>query len=92
MEIKRRKIFCRSKEKENYGLVYEREKENSMPTAKAGTQSRVPVPSPPPRNGGRRGRRGPARLVEADKAGGSRGGQWGRQATSLMPESTSIAD
>jgi len=50
-------------EKENYGLVYEREKENSMPTAKAGAQSRVLVPSPPPRHGGRRGRRGPARLV-----------------------------
>jgi len=38
--------------------IRKRDKENSMPTAKAGAQCRVPVPSPPPRHGGRRGRRG----------------------------------
>jgi hypothetical protein len=36
-----------------------------MPTAKAGAQCRVPVPSPPPCHGGRRGRWGQARLVGA---------------------------
>jgi len=39
--------------------IRKREKENSMPAAKAGAQCRVPVPSPPPRHGGRRGQWGP---------------------------------
>jgi hypothetical protein len=43
-----------------------------MPSAKAGAQCRVPVPSPPPRHGGRRGRWGQARLVEAGEANGGR--------------------
>jgi hypothetical protein len=43
-----------------------------MPTAKAGAQSRVPVPSPPRRHGGRRGRWGQARLVGAGEAHGGR--------------------
>jgi len=43
-----------------------------MPTAKAGAQCRVPVPSPPPRDGGRRDRWGQARLVGAGEAAGGR--------------------
>ena len=35
---------------------------------------------------------GQARQVGADETGGGRQGQWGRQATGLMPESTSIED
>ena len=62
---RRRRIVCRSNERENYGLIYEREKENCLPTAKAGAQSRVPVPSPPPRHRGRRGRWGQARPMGA---------------------------
>jgi hypothetical protein len=49
-----------------------------MPTAKAGAQCRVPVPNPPPRHGGRRGRWGQARLVGASEAGGGRRGWWGQ--------------
>ena len=60
-----------------------------MPTAKAGAQCRVLVPSPPPRHGGRRGRWGQARLVGAGEAGGDRRGQWGPQATGHMPEPAS---
>jgi len=49
-----------------------------MPTAKAGAQCRVPVPSPPPHHGageadeGRQGRWGQARLVGAGEANGGR--------------------
>jgi len=46
-------------------LYTKREKENSMPTAKAGAQSRVPVPSSPPQHGGRRGWWGQARPMGA---------------------------
>jgi len=49
-----------------------------MPAAKAGAQCRVPVPSPPPCHGGRRGRWGQARLVGAGEAGGGRRGWWGQ--------------
>jgi len=60
-----------------------------MPTAKAGAQCRVPVPSPPPRHGGRRGRWGQARLVGAGETGGGRRGWWGQArpmgAVSLRP-------
>jgi len=52
--------------------------QSPMPTAKAGAQCRVPVPSPPRRHGGRRGRWGQARLVGASKAGGGRRGWWGQ--------------
>jgi hypothetical protein len=60
-----------------------------MPTAKAGAQFRVPVPSPPPRHGGRRGRLGQARPMGAGEAGGGRRGQWGPQATGHVPEPAS---
>jgi len=43
-----------------------------MPTAKAGAQCRVPVPSPPAHHGGMRGRWGQARLVGAGEANGGR--------------------
>jgi len=43
-----------------------------MPTAKAGAQCRVPVPSPPRRYGGKRGWWGQARLVGAGEANGGR--------------------
>jgi len=66
-----KKMNCLSKEKENYGVIYERERrKNSMPTAKAGAQCRVPVPNPPPHHGGRRGRWGQARLMGAGEANG----------------------
>jgi len=56
----------------------EREKENPMPTAKAGAQCRVPVPSRPPCHGGRRGRPGQVRLKGASKADGGNRGCWGQ--------------
>jgi hypothetical protein len=43
-----------------------------MPTAKAGAECRVPVPSPPCQHGGRRGQWGQARLVGACEANGGR--------------------
>ena len=49
-----------------------------MPTAKAGAQCRVPVPSRPPRHGGRQGRQGQARLMGAGEAGGGRRDRWGQ--------------
>jgi hypothetical protein len=49
-----------------------------MPTAKAGAQCRVPVPSPPPCHGGRRGRQGQARPMGASEAGGGRRDRWGQ--------------
>jgi len=49
-----------------------------MPTAKAGAQCRVPVPSRPPRHGGRRGRQGQARPMGAGEAGGGRRDRWGQ--------------
>jgi len=58
--------------------IIKREKENLMPTAKARAQYRVPVPSPPPRHGGRRGRWGQVRLVGAGKANGGKRGWWGQ--------------
>jgi hypothetical protein len=67
-----KKINCLSIQREDklWTYIYKRQKENSMPTAKAGAQCRVPVPSPPRRHGGRRGRWGQARLVGAGEAGG----------------------
>ena len=56
----------------------EREKENPMPTAKAGAQCRVPVPSRPPRHGGRRGRQGQVRPTGASEADGGKRGWWGQ--------------
>jgi len=50
----------------------EREGKTPMPTAKAWTQCRVPVPSPPPCHGGRRGRWGQERVVGAGEANGGR--------------------
>jgi len=47
-----------------------------MPTAKAGAQCRVPVPSPPPRHGGRRGRWGQARPMGASEAARGRRDWW----------------
>jgi len=51
------KLNCLSIQREGKLQTYirKRVKENSMPIAKAGAQSRVPVPSPPPQHGGRRG-------------------------------------
>jgi len=49
-----------------------------MPTAKAGAQCRVPVPSRPPRHGGRRGRQGQARPTGASEADGGKRGWWGQ--------------
>ena len=49
-----------------------------MPTAKAGAQCRVTVPSPPRRHGGRGGQWGQARLMGASEAGGGRRGLWGQ--------------
>jgi len=52
--------------------ISKREKEDPMPTAKAGAQCRVPVPSPPPHHGGKRVRWGHAGLVGAGEANGGR--------------------
>ena len=73
-------MICLSIQREGKTMdlyMKEREKENPMPTAKAGAQYRVPVPSPSSRHWGRRGRWGQARLVGAGEAGGGRQGQWG---------------
>jgi hypothetical protein len=59
--------------------LYMKEREgNPMPTAKAGAQCRVPVPSPPRRHGGKRGWWGQARPMGASEAGGGRRGWWGQ--------------
>jgi len=88
---KKKMMNCLSIQREGklWTYIRKREKENPMPTAKAGAQRRVPVPSPPPRHGGRRGRWGQARQVGAGETGGGRRGQWGPQATGLMPEPAS---
>jgi hypothetical protein len=49
-----------------------------MQTTKAGAQSRVPVPSPPPYHGERQGRWGQARQMGAGEADGGRRGWWGQ--------------
>jgi len=49
-----------------------------MPTAKAGAQCRVAVPSLPPRHGGKRGRQGQARAIGASETGGGRRDRWGQ--------------
>jgi len=69
-----KKINCLSIQRERKLETYirRREKENWMPTAKAGAQCRVPVPISPPHNGGRRGRWGQAILVGAGEANGGR--------------------
>jgi hypothetical protein len=48
-----------------------------VPTAKAGAQCRVPVPSRPPHHGGRRGRQGQARPTGESEADGGKRGWWG---------------
>jgi len=58
--------------------IWKRQKENPMPTAKAGAHCRVPVPCPHPRHGGRRGRQGQARPMGASEAGGGRRDRWGQ--------------
>jgi hypothetical protein len=75
-----KKLNCLSIQREEklWTYIRRREKENSMPAAKAGAQCRIPVPSPPPRHGGRRGRWGQARQVGAGEAGGGRRGWWGQ--------------
>ena len=60
----RSSIVCRSKEKGKLRTyIWKREKENWMPTAKAGAQCRVPVPRS--QHGGRQGRWGQARPMGA---------------------------
>jgi len=49
-----------------------------MPTAKAGAQCQVPVPSPPPRHGGRQGLWGQARPMGAGEADGGNRRWWGQ--------------
>jgi hypothetical protein len=56
-----------------------------MLTAKAGAQCRVPVPSPPPRHEGRRGRWGQARLVGAGETGGAGEANGGRKPPASCP-------
>jgi len=46
---RRSSIVYRSKERKNYRLIYEREKKNSMPTAKAGSVVNRPVRPTSPR-------------------------------------------
>ena len=71
-----KKLNCLSIQREGklWTYIRKREKENSVPAAKAGAQCRVPVPSPPPRHGGRRGSWGQARPMGAGEAGGGRRG------------------
>jgi hypothetical protein len=68
-----------TREEKQYTYIGKREKENSTPSAKAGARSRVPVLSPHPGYGGRRG------------DGGCRG-QRQPQTTAHIPESTSTED
>ena len=49
-----------------------------MPTAKAGAQCRVTVPSSPPRHGGRRAQQGQVRLTGASEADGGKRVWWGQ--------------
>ena len=67
------------KRRETYGLIYEREsRKNPMPTAKAGAQCCIPMPSLPAWHGGRWGRWGKARPMGASEE--SEGGHdwWGQ--------------
>jgi len=81
----RSSIVCLSKEKENYGLIYERERRK--------TQCRLPKPEPNAEyqcravllamgpgeaDRGKRGRWGQARLVGAGETDGGRRGWWGQ--------------
>jgi len=77
---RRSSIVYRSKERENYKLIYERERKK--------TPCRLPMPEPKAKYQYR------ALLLAmgAGEAGGGRRGRWGRPATGLMPESTSIED
>jgi len=77
---RRSSIVYRSKERENYRLIYERERKK--------TPCRLPKPEPKAEYQCR------ARLLSmgADEAGGGRRGRWGRPATGLMPEPTGIED
>jgi len=75
-----KKLNCLSIQREGklWTYIRKREKANSMLAAKAGAQCRVPVPSPHPHHGGRRGRWGQARPIGAGEAGGGRRGWWGQ--------------
>jgi hypothetical protein len=77
---RRSSIVYRSKERENYKLIYERERRK--------TACRLPKPKPKAEYQYR------ALLLAmgAGEPGGGRRGRWGRPATGLMPESTSIED
>jgi hypothetical protein len=72
--------------------LYTKEREGKAPCplpepAPVSAKARPPAP-----DGGRQARWGLARLVVADEASRGRRGQWGWQATGLMPESSSIED
>jgi len=77
---RRNSIVNRFKERENYRLIYEKERRK--------TPCRLPKSEPKAEY--------PCRALllsmGAGEAGGGRRGQWGRPATALMPESTSIED
>jgi hypothetical protein len=77
---RRSSIVYRSKERENYGLIYERERRK--------TPCRLPKPEPKAEYQCR------ALFLSmgAGEAGGGRRDRWGRPATGLMPESTGIED
>jgi len=91
--MEKKKKNCSSIQERETMDLYTKQREGKL---HADYQSRSPKVStsaePSSSAGGRRGRRGQARLVGADQAGEGRRGRWGRQATGLMPESTSIED
>jgi len=60
-KIRRSSIVYRYKRRKTVDIYTKEREGNSMPTAKAGARSQVPVPSPHPRHGGRRDWWGQAR-------------------------------
>jgi hypothetical protein len=77
---RRSSIVYLSKERENYKLIYKKERRK--------TPCRLPKPEPKAEYQCR------ALLLSmgVGEAGGGRRGRWGRPATGLMPESTGIED
>jgi len=75
-----KKMNCLSIQREEklWTYIWKREKENPMPTAEAGAQCRVPVPSRSSRHRGKPGRQGQARPTGASQTARGKLGRQGQ--------------